>query len=335
MDKDDIIIRNAIMHVLNSNNTELEFSDTLMDLSIDINDFLRNHIYRITTSDETKQCDFLKDDSEVYKMIYGFAESNLISVSQQIAYRLFEIMYQNINIPAADLFVVTFQVEGMIHMALMKMNYKESYIHSIDKAGYRISNSIIKQKATLPSTSSKLTEAAVINLHDYSLKVIEKKYEVNGVKANYFSDIFLNCKSQISTKTKLNIVTKALDQINRKYYPNDFRKTMEVKSLIYQGNIDNGSIKIDELAERLYEDPEILKEFTEKLEKYNLQKDEVNPQKRTTIQKFEKQLLSTDQGIEINIPMEQYMEAKNISIITNPDGTLEVTIKNINNIAVR
>ncbi len=336
MEKDEIIIRNAVMHILNTNNSQLEFSDTLLDLSQDTYDFLRNHIYWIICSDDTKDCEFIREESEVFNMVYGFIERNMISVSQQMAYKLFEIMIQNIDIPAADLFVVTFQVDGLIQMAVLKMNYKESYIHSIEKGGYGISNKIRKQKATLPSMSSKLTEAAVINLHDYSLKVIERKYDINGINTDYFSSVFLNCKAKLSTKTKLNIVTKAIDYINRKHFPNDFHKPMAAKSVIYQENLDSGGIQVEELADLLYgDDPEIHKEFSERLEKYDLQKEEVKPITKATVSKFEKQLLTTDQGIEINIPMEQYLDPMNIAVINNPDGTMEVTIKNINRITAR
>ncbi len=335
MEKDEIIIRNAVMHILNTNNSQLEFSDTLLDLTQDTYDFLRNHIYRIICSDDTKDCEF-KEDSEVFDMLNGFIERNMTFVSQQLAYKLFEIMIQNIDIPAADLFVVTFQVEGLIQMAVLKMNYKESYIHSIEKGGYGISNKIRKQKATLPSMSSKLTEAVVINLHDYSLKVIEKKYDINGIKTDYFSSVFLNCKDKLSTKAKLNIVTKAIDYINRKHFPDNFHKPMEAKGVIYQGNLDNGSIQVEELADLLYGDsPEIQKEFLERLEKYDLQDGEVKPITKATIRKFEKQFLTTDQGIEINIPMEQYLDLVNVAVINNTDGTMEVTIKNINRIIAR
>ena len=48
------------------------------------------------------------------------------------------------------------------------------------------SNEIIRHKSILPSESQRLTEAAIIRLDDLSLQVIEKKYEVNGEKTNYF-----------------------------------------------------------------------------------------------------------------------------------------------------
>jgi hypothetical protein len=335
MEKNEIIIRNVVMHILNTNNSQLEFSDTLMELSPDINEFLRNHIYRILESDETKECEF-EPESQILPVIQEFTEESLIPASQMLAYTLYEIMIANIEIPPADLFLITFQAAGVMYLAILKMNYKETYIHCIEKCGTEVSNSVIKQKAALPSLAAKLTEAAVVNLHNLTVDLIEKKYEVNGVKTNYFSTLFLQCRTKLSNKQKLNILTRTMEQINRKYYPDDFEKRMEAKSMIYQENLDKGSIEINDIAERLYEEhPEILEELKEKLQKYNLQEEKINPQKKATVQKFERQLLTTDQGIEINIPMEQYLAAENISITTNPDGTLEVTIKNINNITAR
>ena len=40
-------------------------------------------------------------------------------------------MGEGLDIPAADLLFVTFQAEGIIYLALLKMNYKESYTHEI------------------------------------------------------------------------------------------------------------------------------------------------------------------------------------------------------------
>ena len=45
-------------------------------------------------------------------------------------------------------------------------------------------NSIIKYRSILPSESQKLSEAAIIRLDDFSIKLLEKKYDVNGKKEN-------------------------------------------------------------------------------------------------------------------------------------------------------
>lgn len=333
MDKDDIIIRNAIVHILDSTIGMPVLSDTVLELGPDLNDFLRSHIYKIASSDDKKSCSFNKEESFVYQCIENFQEENLIPVSQEISKHLYTIMNQNIDITPADLLVVTYQMYSTIYLGLLKMNYKTSYIHLTGSDVYGNSNDIIKQKTTLPSESTKLNEAVLINLSDYSMVLVERKYDINGVKTNYLSEIFLQCQTKLSPKTKLNIVTKAVEQMNQKYYEDEFDKHMEVKSIIHNEYVEQGSINIESIGEKIFKDNiELKEEFTEKLEKYNLATDEVTPQNAQTIRKFEKQYLTTDTGIEINIPMEQYNSKQNIEFITNPDGTISVIIKNINHI---
>ena len=70
-------------------------------------------------------------------------------------------------------------------------------------------------------------------------------------------------------------------------------------------------------------------ELTEKLEKYHLEKEVIRPKSENTIKKFQKQHLTTDTGIEITIPMEEYKNPDRVEFLTNPDGTVSVLIKNI------
>ena len=72
-----------------------------------------------------------------------------------------------------------------------------------------------------------------------------------------------------------------------------------------------------------------LEELTEKLEKYHLEKEVIRPKSENTIKKFRKQHLTTDTGIEITIPMEEYKNPDRVEFLTNPDGTVSVLIKNI------
>lgn len=333
MERDEVIIRNAIVHILDSTIGMPVLSDHLLELGPDLNDFLRGHIYKIASSDDIKNCTFDKDESFVYKELENFTEDTLIPISQEIGRYLYTIMNQNISITPADLFIATYQVNSTMYLALLKMNYKESYIHyasSDDNGNY---NDVIKQKVTLPAESSKLSEAVLINLSDFSIHLVEKKYEVNGVKTDYLSQLFLQCHTRLSSKTKLNIITRAVEQINQKYHEEDFDKHMETKSIIHQEYMEQGAINVERISEKIFQDQvELKQEFTEKLEKYNLQSEEVNLQNKQTTKKFEKQFLTTDTGIEINIPMEQYNNKKNVEFITNIDGTISVLIKNISHI---
>ena len=341
MTKDEIIIRNAIIHILDSSVGMPVLSEQLLPQSQDLYDLIRGHIFRIASGDDLKHCVFDTGETEeervVYQLLQNFEEENLISFSQEIASYLYTIMNENIDIPAADFLVVTYQVNSTPHMAMLKLNYKDSFVHMTgkDEDGSHF-NDIIKQTATLPSAGARLSEAVLIDLSDFSVDIVEKKYEVNGIKTNYLSEMFLKCHAKMSQKTKMNIVTKAVDQINKKYFEDDFDKKMEAKSIIQNEIAESGTIQVETISEKIYGDlPEVKEEFTEKLEKYHMADARIVPQSETTTKKFTKQFIKTDTGIEINIPMEQYNDKDNVEFITNPDGTISIMIKNINHITTR
>ena len=334
MEKDEIIIRSAIMHILDSTVGMPVLSDSLLELSPDMNDFLRNHIYKVVSGDELKTCVFEEENNEVYGLIRSFTEDDMVETSKKLADILYSIMNSNPSIPPADVFFVTYQLESELHLAILKMNYKEVYMHytSMNEDNGN-SNDIMKQCCALPGNGGRLSEAVTISLLTNEVRLIEKRVEVNGAKINYLSELYLQCHAKMSQKTKLDIVTKAVEQINKKYFEDDFEKSMEAKSVIHNSYAEQGVLKVEEIGEELFgEIPEIKEEFTEKLEKYKLPKEEIQVKNEKTTRKFEKQFLVTDSGIEINIPMEEYNNKQRVEFITNEDGTISVLIKNVNHI---
>ena len=337
MEQDEIIIRKGIVHILDGELGYPVFSEQILDMSGDINDFFRMHIYKIISGDDMKKCYFDEEESEVYGIVKSFDEENMVEDSKKIAGKLYELMNSNVTIPSADFAAITFQLKSVRYLAFLKMNYKESFVHMTQSSeeGANI-NSIIKYQSTLPAASTKLSEAVVINLEDYSIRIIEKKYEINGEKCNYLSEVFLKCKAAMSSKSKLDIVTRAVEQVNKKHFADQPVAQMEAKRIIKEEIEEKGTINVEQISEKIYgKVPEIKEEFDAKMEKYHMQKAEVKPQSEKTTKKFEKQYLKTDTGIEINIPMEQYQDANQVEFITNPDGTISVLIKNINKISTR
>lgn len=335
MENEDIRIENAIVHILDSTIGMPVLSDTLLDHGSDFGDFLRGHILRTASSDDLKNCSFLQEESEVFALLQNWDSQRFTAVSQEIGKALYTIMNQNIDIPPADLLVVEYAVEQHPFLALLKMNYKTSYTHMTSSDPWGNNNDIIKQKALLPGDKQKLQEAALINLEDYSIRLIEKKYDVNGVKTNYFSSMFLKCKGSMSPRTKLAIVNRTVSDVQKKYYGDSeqFEVQMETKSIINRELAEKGSLDVPVVIDRIFKDkPEMRVEVEEKLEKWNLTDTPVAPQNPNTTKKFGKQHLMTDTGIEIKIPMEAYDNQDTIEFITNPDGTISVLIKNIGSI---
>lgn len=335
MEKEEVSLHHAIVHILDSTVGMPVLSDAVLEHGSDFGDFLRGHIVRIINSDEIKSCSFETQESPVYALLKEWDEENFVSISQEIAKELYTIMNQNIDIPPADLVVVSYRAQDKPYLAVLKMNYRTSYTHMTSSDPWGNNNDIIKQKAILPGDTQKLQEAAFINLEDYNIQLIEKKYEVNGVKTNYFSELFLRCRGSLSPKTKLDIVSRAVENVQKKYYneSEQFEVRMETKRIINQELSENGSLDVPEVINKIFRDNVQMKEeVNERLDKYHLTEAPVAPQNPNTTKKFEKQHLLTDTGIEIKIPMEEYNNKESVEFITNQDGSISVLIKNIGSI---
>lgn len=334
MQKEDIHLQQVIIHIMDSTMGMPVLSDQILDHGSDFGDFVRAHIFRLLESDDMKKCSF-DENSQVEAVLEEYRQDQFVACSQKLGELLYGVMNKNIDIPPADLLVVEYQVEQQPFLALLKMNYKTYYTHMTDSDPWGNSNSVIKQKAILPGENQKLAEAALIDLTDKSLRLIEKKYDVNGVKTNYFSQLFLQCHGSLSPKTKLAIVTKAVDDVQKKFYheSEQFEVQMETKSIINQTLEEEGSFAVPVLMDKIFKEQEEMKEeVMKKVDKYHLAETEVAPQNPNTTKKFGKQNLITDTGIEIRIPMEQYQNKDKVDFITNPDGTISVLIKNIGSI---
>lgn len=333
--KDDMIMKTGIIHILDSSMGMPVLSDCEMDMGTDLSDFLKGHIEKFTESDEVKFCQFA-ETSEAMDLIRDCTPDNFSQTSRQLANRLFGIMNSNIDIPAGDLAVVVFSCEGKEYLGILKLNYRTSYTHlTKTKEDGGNNNDIILQRALLPAHGQKLSEACVVDLSDGSICLIEKKYEINGEKRLYFSEMFLQCHAPLSQKSRMEIVTRAVEQVNKKYYgDDDAERKMEVKNVIYRELEESGTLRVEAVKEKAFPDsPQMQEELAEKLDKYNLADAVVEPRAEKTIKKFQKQHLTTDTGIEITIPMEEYGNPDRVEFITNPDGTISVLIKNIGHLS--
>ena len=78
--------------------------------------------------------------------------------------------------------MVDFTRDGEPWLGILKLNYKNGYTHYTENVEGAPVNSIIQQRACLPSQSGKVEEGALVNLTDYSMKLLEKKFDIDGHK---------------------------------------------------------------------------------------------------------------------------------------------------------
>ena len=111
---------------------------------------------------------------------------------------------------------------------------------------------------------------------------------------------------------------------------------MDTKSALQKEYVDNKSFDIEEIGNRLFgKSPEKKSEFDEKMEQYDLQYDNFTVTNESTVKKLERQVMVTDSGIEISIPMETYNKLANLEIQTDVTGKSTIIIKNIDNLILK
>ena len=336
--RDDIIIRKGIIHILDSHNGYLGLSNDLLDMGPDLMEFIRGHIFKILDSDDTKKCQFDGSLSPIPALLEEMKEKeddSFIQASRVLAESLFDIMCDSVTIPAADLVVVSFQLHSVVYLALLKMNYKETYIH---KEAENEVNDIVKQRI-MPMGGAKLTEAVIVDLLEYKVQLVEKKYEMlAGDKINYLSERFLMCHADLAPKRKFQILNKTITDINNRYDGTGLKGRMDAKRKLREEFADKNEFRVNEIGNRIFgESPEKKQEFDDRMERYDMQYDKFTVGKENTVKGLEYITVETDTGIEIEIkiPIEEYITKENVEIVEEPDGGSTIVIRNIEQATIK
>ena len=122
MNRDDIIIKKAIIHILDSTVGMPVLSDKELECGADLYDFFRAHLEKVTTSDDVKACTFY-EDSEIKDELGMFESEDFVGFSQKLAAFLYSIMNANIEIPSADLAVLLFRCNERDFIGILKIIY--------------------------------------------------------------------------------------------------------------------------------------------------------------------------------------------------------------------
>ncbi|MBQ9828470.1 MAG: nucleoid-associated protein [Lachnospiraceae bacterium] len=338
--RDDITVKKAIMHILDPMMGEPVISGREMEPGAEVTDFFRLHIENITENDDVKKCEFY-EDSDLKDFLSDLSEENFAEKSMGIAGVIYDLMDENPDIPSGDLACIYFECKQQDYMALLKMDYRSSYTHYTDTSSGENINEMVKQRATWPVKGQKLSEACVISLEDGSIRLIEKPYDVNGEKINYFSRLILQCHTKLSEKTKLQIVEKAVAQVNREEMTGDeiedAQTSLDAKARFYEALNEPGGAGVSRVSEKVFGgEPEKQEKFIKKVEEYAVEPDDViAPKKRTTVRKYERQTIKTDTGIVISIPMDKFRNSDIVEFEEQHDGSINIIIKNISKLITK
>ena len=326
----EIIIHQAILHVLDTTLDAPVLSGGGMELTAEKTAYLQNHIEKLLASDEIRQCRPLPDSAFRNELEHN---QDFIDLSCRIAGVLFDYMHAHTTIPGADLAVVDFTRDGAPWLGILKLNYKNGYTHYTETVEGAPVNSIIQQRACLPTQSGKVEEGALVNLTDYSMRLLEKKYDIDGHKEFYLSSVVFQYTQAEPEKKKLQAIQEAAAQAVKDAYEDEPHADAQVAMLIANQAADNDNqVSVEQVRQQLAEEyPLAAVPFDDYVEKSEVLEEAAAPVTVThaRIRRMESRSIRTANGIEVKIPTELLNSDSELEFLHDPDGSVSLLIKNV------
>ena len=326
----EIIIHQAILHVLDTTLDAPVLSGGGMELTAEKTAYLQNHIEKLLASDEIRQCRPQPDSAFRNELEHN---QDFIDLSCRIAGVLFDYMHAHTTIPGADLAVVDFTRDGAPWLGILKLNYKNGYTHYTETVEGAPVNSIIQQRACLPTQSGKVEEGALVNLTDYSMRLLEKKYDIDGHKEFYLSSVVFQYTQAEPEKKKLQAIQEAAAQAVKDAYEDEPHADAQVAMLIANQAADNDNqVSVEQVRQQLAEEyPLAAVPFDDYVEKSEVLEEAAAPVTVTParIRRMESRSIRTANGIEVKIPTELLNSDSELEFLHDPDGSVSLLIKNV------
>ena len=326
----EIIIHQAILHVLDTTMDAPVLSGSGMEMTAEKTAYFQYHIEKLLASDDIRQSRPLPDSAFRYELEQN---KDFIDLSCRIAGVLFDYMHAHTTIPGADLAVVDFTRDGQPWLGILKLNYKNGYTHYTESVDGAPVNSIIQQRACLPTQSGKVEEGALVNLTDYSMRLLEKKYDIDGHKEFYLSSVVFQYTQAEPEKKKLQAIQEAAAQAVKDAYEDEPHADAQVAMLIANQAADNDNqVSVEQVRQQLAEEyPLAAVPFDDYVEKSEVLEEAAAPVTVTParIRRMESRSIRTANGIEVKIPTELLNSDSELEFLHDPDGSVSLLIKNV------
>lgn len=329
-----IQINRAILHILDANSGIKVISDLELDLENNCNkNFISKHLKKLNDEFNFKTGRFNKE-SEFKSKLVDYKESRIsfVSLSKYISEIIYETIAQSDRIHSSDVIVCDYSIDGITKFAILKCNNKIGFVHQVSTVQNGVRNEIINHFAILPNTTQNIDECVIINLESLDIIFRDKTYYINGKDINIMENALLECLSNTSPEESIKQMKNIVSTIATSYGKNVFEAAAKVKSIIQDSAELDMELDIMQLGKDVFIDSEVLQEtYANEVRKMEIP-EKLKISKTLAIRSGKTQKIKTDTGIELTIPVDYYKNKDFMEFINNPNGTISIALKNINQI---
>ncbi|MEY8298315.1 MAG: nucleoid-associated protein [Emergencia timonensis] len=332
-----MIIKKAILHILDFNSDVCVFSQKELDITdYGTGEFIEKHLTKIVEDSAKKEGEFL--EYSVFKQSlerYVSGGSDFTEFSTGAGTLLYDQISQADEPESMDFLVCQFTDENDEYIGLLLLPNKTAYTHQVESGDDGVANKIIRYFTLLPNTSQKISCYAIVSMKDYKVSLCDKKREINGEAVEVLPDKVLQCTFQPSARETVRMIKKITSEVADEYGANSAIAVSRAKNCIIENSEQNVPFTPSDLCEEVFYDNEVMKKtFKQKAMEVDIPA-KISVENPKVVKSIRSHKIKTDTGIEIKIPTDYLENSKYVEFINNPDGTISIQLKNIGKIVNR
>lgn len=328
-----MIIHKSIVHVLDKNSDSPILNDYECRNSLEVDKFFQKIINRVSKDDDLRKAEFNDYNNNIVKncceqIIYD--EDTFLQNSKEIAAYLFEIMKQSEEMDSCDLAICLYSVKDEKNVAIMRLEYKKLYTHSIEFVEDKFNIQIVSNEIGIPETG-RPKQCALVGLSgindEYHFKLLDKDAEKEQLETKFVT-AFLNAKKIEDDKYKTKVFKTTAENWITNAISDDMKKAEDIRSMLNYTLKEKEEINVEEFVQNNIIDKDLKESFKEHMEDKGLTEN-FSVDKKWVEKKLKKRSIKTDNGFDIKANLSDFEDPMKYSVRQNQDGTVDIVIKNV------
>lgn len=330
----EITLLEAYINVLDVNEGEIILGKKPLDLkNEEIREFVYKHCYKSLTDDKCYLAK-LRENSSIRKKLANYKETkDFYFLSSELSKKLFETLKIN-NLNSNDFLAVKFRIGLDEALGFIKLDFKTTYIHDIDMVDGELSVDIALQKISLPSHTQKAARAVffeISKIDSGEILVYDKDRNKKTKEKTSFLNQFLEANIVLDYKAKTMEILDIVEDWTRKNLKEDLETALKLREDMLDIYLDRAVISPDEtFDDALSHSSEMKISLSGEFEKSGIDtKEKFDLDKHYIDKKLSKRNIITDSGFTIRADIEKLKNEDYFEKQINPDGSMDIIIKNI------
>ncbi len=328
-----MIIHKFIIHVLDKNSDVPILNDYEGKINPEVDKFFQKIIKRVTKDDDLRKGIFKDYNNNIIKncceeIIYD--EITFLENSKEIAAYLFDIMKINSEIDSCDLAICLYTVKDEKYVAILKLDYKKLYTHSIEFIDDKFNIQMVANEIGIPETGRQ-KQCAIIGVSgindEFHLRLLDKDAEKEESESKFIKE-FLNAERIDDDKYKTKVFKKSAENWITNALTENIKQAEDMRSVLNYTLKEKHEIDVNDFIENNIKDENLKESFKEHMEDKGLDEG-FNIDKTWVEKKLKKRSIKTDNGFDLKGNLEDFEDPMKYSVKQNPDGSIDITLKNI------